>query len=1710
MESKGRLLRAGVLLLCALATGAGAQQIRFTDVTAAKAVKGYLVNGVSVYGHGVAMADITGDGLPEIYVSQANEGTSSYPEVLYISKSGSAYTEEASRRGLYDSYGIGSHGIVFFDLDNDDDWDVFNGNTTARNRLYRNRGNGYFDDITVAAGIKDWAYGTRGVVAFDANNDGYMDLYCVGAEVSANKAEPNEFYINLKNGTFQLADWGLKNVNQDGFTQQGVTAVDIDNDGDVDVYISRRDDTHDGRWGAACNLLFINNGDGTFSEQAAQRGVRGSFWNDGATFADYDNDGDLDLFVIGQNRYLGKVFVYRNRGDGYFDDVTNTLNIAGRGYSVFAFDADNDGDLDLYIPQHFGSETSPNRCLFYRNDGGTFVSLSSTGAELYAYDPRGGAISDVDGDGDLDIYFADANKGASASYSNRLLRNDTQTTNRWLKVYGRGPKGDKGGVGTKVWVFDQGCCDDSSHLVGYRQMLSAYGYLCQDDYVLHFGLGQRDTVDVKIVMLDGTTLRARKIPANSKLYFTKPAELALLDGNGQQGPGNVPLPAPFRVKVTDQYGKKVVGAEVTFTAVTGNGRFLEAQPVSTDREGIAAARFVMGSVGQTQTVRATCAAVPGVAVEFTATITPHKVAGKVRYPDGSIPPTATFTAYKSNYPDEVLTQSSAGCGYSGGTYWIQCENFPHTWAPGETLLVEVRDGAAGYVKGSVVFSTAAVDSLNLVISVFTQQITVTTTPPGLQVVVDGQPYVAPQTFAWIRGSSHTLSAPSPQQAGPGTRQVFNAWSDGGAQTHAITVPASNQTFTAQFMTQHELTVVSSYGAPFGAGWYAAGSSATFGVSTPDTSTPGIKRLLVGWTGTGTGAYTGPNAVATVVMNNPIQEQAEWRTQYYLAVTSPYGSPTGQGWYDEGSMARFGVTTPEVHGTTRYVLTGWSGHYTGTSATDSLRMDGPKSVVASWATEHYLSVNSPYGVPSGQGWYRQGSTAQFGVVPGVVVVNGGVRRVFLRWAGSGAGSYSGTDTLASVVVNNPITETAQWKTQYRLTTAVNPPGGGSMVPEPPGLWCDSMAVVTLSATPNSGGGYIFAGWSGALSGTANPASLTMNGPKSVTANFTPPGHVRITTDPPGLTIVVDGVTYPAPVDFAWAVGSAHTIAVQSPQAGPPGLRYVFSTWSDGGAQSHTVVVAGEALYTARFTTEYYLSLARSPEAGGTLVPAPPGGWYAQGTTVVLTATPSQGYVWAGWSGDLVGLGNPATVVMNRPLSVTANFAALRQILLSTVPEGREIVVDGTPYAAPQTFSWPKGSRHTIAAPSPQSVSSGTRYVFQSWSDGGEQSHEVVVDEVSAYVATFLLQHYLTTRSNPPEGGSVTPAPPGEWFAAGSQVSVTASSNQAGGYAFWGWTGDLQGMQTPTTVLMDGPREVIANFGIGQYAPPLLVCSYPAAGAIGVPRNASVYLALQGRTGGMDVSSLEMEVDGLAVLRAGVDQTNGRVSALMVGDRYTVNYRPRVPYARNAPVTVHVRCSDLGYHLGGLDTTVSFVACEDTAFVMVRKTINQLGGEVLSEQTGLELHVPAGALSAPIPVEVGFIWHPPALPESLKVIDLYHYLGPEGLEFADSITIAIEYSADQLAEAGVARAIDLPCYRYSSRQGVWSRVPVVAATDSKLFVRTKELCYITLAAGKKSAVQVAESAVPQRLELLQNYPNPFNPQTVLEYHLPAAGWVRLAIY
>ena len=477
--------------------------IQFTDITFSSGTAGYCSEG---YGHGISFADVDQDGLLDFFVSNAVRELI-IPDLLYINTcGGSVFYEEASSRGVADA-GL-THSIVSADFDNDGDLDVFYSNMPVyedkhlgygRNALYQNDSDGYFSDITDWAGLSDELNDNRGALALDINNDGWLDLFAV------TWGDLNEMYLN--DGTEGMEGMirvsrGADGPSGDTSAKQGVTAADFDNDGDVDIYVCRCE---------VPNWLFVNDGD-IFNESAQVYGVDVGGRSHGAVFVDMDNDADLDLFVVNYalsgSSTLPPLYVFENLGDGSFIERTQNIGLNISGYSLSFGDVDNDADLDMLLLYNNDKDPGAQPRL-YLNDGlGHFTTVANSGVEVPANDARSCAFGDIDNDGDLDLYIA------CKDARNYLLRNDLNTGNHYLDIVCIGPGGDYGGFGSKVYLYESGHLGDADYLLGYQESVSNYAYLCQNQTALHFGLGSRGSCDLRLVQTNGNIIDYENVSAD--------------------------------------------------------------------------------------------------------------------------------------------------------------------------------------------------------------------------------------------------------------------------------------------------------------------------------------------------------------------------------------------------------------------------------------------------------------------------------------------------------------------------------------------------------------------------------------------------------------------------------------------------------------------------------------------------------------------------------------------------------------------------------------------------------------------------------------------------------------------------------------------------------------------------------------------------------------------------------------------------------------------------------------------------------------------------------------------------------------------------------------------------------------------------------------------------------------------------------------------
>ena len=303
----------------------------------------------------------------------------------------------------------GGRGSAWGDYDNDGDEDIVAVGTYQPHALYRNNGDGTFTDVAAPAGIAD-PRGGWGSLFADYNNDGYLDLYITRGGWSG--AAENTLYHNNGDGTF--TDVTRAAGVADPQSSFCAAWADYDNDGYLDLYIA------DGVIGdGAANVLYRNNGDGTFTNTAEIAGVANTGNSLGTAWGDYDKDGYIDLHVVnfGQSNVL-----YRNNGDGTFTDVTETtgMNIpVTDAFVTFFFDVDNDADLDIFISNSGAFQafiagqitgTAPHdtdRQVLYRNNGdGTFSDVTRESGLYQAFGAMGANFGDIDSDGYLDIYLA--------------------------------------------------------------------------------------------------------------------------------------------------------------------------------------------------------------------------------------------------------------------------------------------------------------------------------------------------------------------------------------------------------------------------------------------------------------------------------------------------------------------------------------------------------------------------------------------------------------------------------------------------------------------------------------------------------------------------------------------------------------------------------------------------------------------------------------------------------------------------------------------------------------------------------------------------------------------------------------------------------------------------------------------------------------------------------------------------------------------------------------------------------------------------------------------------------------------------------------------------------------------------------------------------------------------------------------------------------
>lgn len=531
-------------------------------------------------------------------------------------------------------------------------------------------------------------------------------------------------------------------------------------------------------------------------------------------------------------------------------------------------------------------------------------------------------------------------------------------------------------------------------------------------------------------------------------------------------------------------------------------------------------------------------------------------------------------------------------------------------------------------------------------------VVVTTNPAGLQIIVDGQTFASPRFFDWVPGSVHTIGTLTPQDFGAQTRLEFDSWSDGGAIVHDVVHGDEATTYVASFDFSYFVTMTAGTGGIVSppSGWWPSGAMV------PITATATLPNYaFAAWTGIGDGSYTGPNNPGSITVQAPITQLANfsYTGPYTLSMAS---SPTQGGTtlppsgpFPQGTVVQISASANPL-----FTFSHWSGNgagsYDGPNNPATVTMNANITQTAVFDAQLFplTMIAGPGGsVLPASGNRPALSTVQISAIPAP-------GHSFVGWTGTGSGSYTGTANPATITMLGPITQTATFQINtYHLT--MNAGAGGSVSP-PSGDYLYGTPV-TITATPDSG--FAFLAWTGSgggsYSGSNNPVTITIGGNVTQTASFGGPSLSTITTLPPGLPVRADGITYISPAVFNWAIGSVHTVAVDSIIPNGPDVRHRYLSWSDNQPRQHSITVPPTPLLVfATFRHELRLQMIDLPE--GHSIPAT--GWHTPGSVVYIRALGNPGFAFDSWTGtgngSYTGETNAVTVTMHEPLTQTPSF------------------------------------------------------------------------------------------------------------------------------------------------------------------------------------------------------------------------------------------------------------------------------------------------------------------------------------------------------------------------------------------------------------------------------------------------------------------------
>lgn len=390
--------------------------------------------------------------------------------------------------------------VIWVDYDNDGDKDFFVTAIEGKNAFYSNDGEMNFTDISSAIGIFQTDLFTYGASFGDIDNDGDLDLFI------SNRSPEDHNYLYRNDSGIYVDITGTSGISLEGQLSFCSIFFDYDKDGLQDIYVSNDKEEN-------INRLYKNLGDGVFQDvsESSNAGVDVSAMS--TTLGDFNNDGWFDIYITNTpfsqvSSIQGNVLL-KNNGDGTFTNVATETGTSfdSVGWGSVFLDADNDGLLDIYVSSsENGNGSLISSAFYHQQDDETFMIPQDIGFNTDLRESYTNAIGDINNDGKPEIVVG------NDTDNNFLWQNNTLNENNWLKVKLEGVVSNKDGIGNTIEINVDGQSQ-------YRYTLAGEGYLSQNSFYEFFGTGLSNLIDyVKVTWTStGATETFNNIEANQSI-----------------------------------------------------------------------------------------------------------------------------------------------------------------------------------------------------------------------------------------------------------------------------------------------------------------------------------------------------------------------------------------------------------------------------------------------------------------------------------------------------------------------------------------------------------------------------------------------------------------------------------------------------------------------------------------------------------------------------------------------------------------------------------------------------------------------------------------------------------------------------------------------------------------------------------------------------------------------------------------------------------------------------------------------------------------------------------------------------------------------------------------------------------------------------------------------------------------------------------------